>query len=212
MSSQGLFSTLRSHHITLLPYYYTKTGFYAAASKKLVNVNQVRIFTFAAPRVGGISFRDAYQHLERAGRIRHARFSVTHDLVPLVPFCNLNSLNFLNWKYYKHVGMQVQLHGVGWYGKWRLKRNLDVTYPLHHWDLSEIRRMVTNSILLNLNTLGGFKRNHTITEQQRRLRFASQYRVALAQSSKCTTIIMHCGLCKFILKSSPSHVCVLCQT
>ena len=33
-----------------------------------------------------MSFLHAYQHLERIGKIRHARFSCTHDLVPVVPF------------------------------------------------------------------------------------------------------------------------------
>ena len=94
----------------------------------------------------------AWQHLERTGRIRHTRFSITRDLVPLVPFCNfeIDDLQF-----YKHVGMRVQLHGIGRIGKWRLRRNLDVTYPLQHDWPSEIRRIFMNTIFANLTSLSG---------------------------------------------------------
>ncbi|KAL7528729.1 hypothetical protein ACHAXR_006225, partial [Thalassiosira sp. AJA248-18] len=162
----------------------TLLGFYMAASTKFANVKQVRVCTFAAPRVGTTSFRNAYQHMERVGKIRHARFSCTHDIVPVLPFCNFEGFfKPWKWKCYKHVGIRVQLHSVGRVAKWRLlRRALDVTYPLFDDWMSEIRRMFMNSIFANLTTLKGFKRNHTLTEHQKRLHFASQYRLALGKS------------------------------
>ena len=132
----------------------TLCGFYVAARSRFAHLSTIYIWTFAAPRVGTQAFIRAWQHLERTGRIRHARFSATHDLVPLVPFCNfeINDLQF-----YKHVGMRVQLHDVGRIGKWRLRRNLDVTYPLRHDWSSEIRRMFMNNIFANLTTPSGKK-------------------------------------------------------
>ena len=79
--------------------------------------------------------------------------------------------------------MRVQLHGVGRFAKWRLRRCLDVTYPLYHDWISEMRRIfLSNNIMVNINSPAGFKRNHTLTEHQRRLHFASQYRSALGNS------------------------------
>lgn len=66
----------------------TLCGFYAAARSRFAHLSTIYVWTFAAPRVGTQAFMQAWQHLEKTGRIRHARFSVTHDLVPLVPFCN----------------------------------------------------------------------------------------------------------------------------
>ena len=133
----------------------TLLGFYAASSEQFAHLKTVRVFTYAAPRVGASSFLHAYQHLERTGKIRHARFSCTNDLVPLVPFCNFDGFQPWKWQYYKHVGMRVQLHGVGRVGKWRLQRALDVTYPHQHDWISEIKRVLKNSIFANLNTLAG---------------------------------------------------------
>ena len=115
----------------------------------------VRIYTFASPRVGGEAFLYAYQHLERAGRIRHARFSCTNDIVPLIPFCNFEPDNL---KFYKHVGMRVQLHDTGRIGKWRLRQRFDVTYPLHHDWPSQFARGLMNCILANPNTPLGKKK------------------------------------------------------
>jgi hypothetical protein len=79
--------------------------------------------------------------------------------------------------------MRVQLHGTGRIGKWRLRNNLDVTYPLKHDWSSEIRRVLTNNIFANLNTPKGFKDYHGLTEHQRRLHFAMTYRKALGSST-----------------------------
>ena len=60
-----------------------------------------------------------------------------------------------------------------------------MTYPLNHGWFAETRRVLMNSLLFNLNTLGGYKRNHNVTEHQKRLHFARQYRMALGRSSEC---------------------------
>ena len=114
-------------------------------------------------------------------------------------------------QFYKHVGMRVQLHPIGKIGRWRLRRNLDVTYPLRHDWFSEIRRVLMNNPIANLTTISGkcilmkphhlfkscrrkisnmnlclgFKRNHTLTEHQARLNFALEYRRALGSGSTC---------------------------
>jgi hypothetical protein len=112
----------------------------------------IYVWTFASPRVGTQTFLDAWQHLERTGRIRHARFSVPQDGVPLMPFCNFKMNDF---QLYKHVGMRVHLHGIGMFGRWRLRRKLDVTYPLHHDWVSKVKRAFMNNILANLTTVSG---------------------------------------------------------
>ncbi|KAL3811311.1 hypothetical protein ACHAXA_005397 [Cyclostephanos tholiformis] len=159
----------------------TLCGFYFAARSRFAHLPTIYVWTFAAPRVGTQAFMDAWQHLERSGRIRHARFSVARDVVPLIPQISLkkNDLQF-----YKHVGMRVHLHGIGMIGRWRLRRNLDVTYPLHHDWMSKTKRAFMNSILVNLNTFSGFNNNHTLTEHQKRLHFAISYRNAIGSGGR----------------------------
>lgn len=107
----------------------TLFGFYVAAKPRFSNLKRVNIWTYAAPRVGTNAFFHAYQYLESIGRIRHARFSNTHDIVPLIPFCNFERDDL---QFYQHVGMRIQLHNTGRIGKMRLRNALDVTYPLRH--------------------------------------------------------------------------------
>ena len=166
-------------------------GFYAAASKQFANVRQVKVYTFASPLVGTTSFLQAYQHLERCGKLRHARFSCSGDMVPTVPFCNFDGFKFWNWKCYRHAGMKIRL-GAGPLTKWKLRRALDVTYPLKSDWFTQIRRMCLDNILVNLTTVSGMKRNHTLTEYQKRLNLASQYRLALGKSgtSNCMPSLM----------------------
>ena len=170
-----------------------------------------QIHSFASPRVGASSFLHAYQYMERVGRIRHARFSNNRDLVPMVQFNNFQGINPLRWQFYKHVGMRIQLHGTGRLAKWSLRNALDVTYPLHHDWLSELRRMfVTNSIIPNLTTPAGYRRNHTLTEYQRRIHFTSQYRTALAKSSEfvcCRVCLLTC--CLHLICTSISYRIIL---
>jgi len=144
-----------------------------------------QLHRFASPRVGASSFLHANQHMERIGRIRHARFSNNQDLVPMVQLTNFQGANPFRWQFYKHVGLRIQLHGNGRLAKRSLRQALDVTYPLHHDWLSELRRMVvTNNVISNLTTPAGYRKNHTLTEYQRRIHFTSQYRMALAKSSE----------------------------
>lgn len=130
----------------------TLCGFYFAARSRFAHLPTIYVWTFGSPRVGTQTFLDAWQHLERTGRIRHARFSVPQDGVPLMPFCNFETNDL---EFYKHVGMRVHLHGVGTFGRWRLRRKLDVTYPLHHDWVSKVRRAFMNNILANLTTVSG---------------------------------------------------------
>ena len=85
-----------------------------------------------------------FQHLERIGKLRLARFSNTRDIVPLVPF----------WTY-KHVGVHVRLHGVNKFAQYWLRQALDVTYPKHHGLWSQIWRGLRSSLMMNLNTVQG---------------------------------------------------------
>lgn len=73
----------------------------------------------------GQRFLHAYQHLERIGKLRHARFTNSNDLVPLVPFHGIT-------RSYKHVGMHIRLLGVDKFAQYWLRRALDVTYPKYH--------------------------------------------------------------------------------
>ena len=138
----------------------TLCGFYIAARSTkagscFARLSRVNIWTFASPRVGTLDFVHAWQHLERTGRIRHARFAATGDIVPLVPSCNFKSDDL---HFYKHVGLQVQLHSVVKNGKWSLQRNLDnldVTYPLRHDWASEIQRRFMHSHVSIITHISG---------------------------------------------------------
>jgi len=147
----------------------TILSFYAATSNVFANVKTIRAFTYAAPRVGCQRFVHAFQHLERIGKLRLARFSNTRDIVPLVPF----------WTY-KHVGVHVRLHGVNKFAQYWLRQALDVTYPKHHGLWSQIWRGLRSSLMMNLNTIQGYMRCHTLSEYQRRIHFAHKYRSALS--------------------------------
>ena len=64
----------------------TILAFYAASSNVFSKVKTIRLFTYAAPRVGCQPFVHAFQYLERIGKLRSARFTNTGDIVPLIPF------------------------------------------------------------------------------------------------------------------------------
>ena len=147
-------------------------------------------------RVGASSFLHAYQH------------SNNRDLVPLVQFTNFQGINPFRWQFYKHVGMRIQLHGNGRLAKRSLRQALDVTYPLHHDWLSELRRMVvTNNVIPNLTTPAGYRKNHTLTEYQRRIHFTSQYRMALAKSSEFSLSIFAFTQCHIYISCAHlSHI------
>ena len=220
----------------------TLCGFYVAARSRFAHLSTIYVWTFAAPRVGTKAFIHAWKHLEKTGRIRFARFSSTQDLVPLVPFCNFEANDLQFYKHvgmrvqlhgtgrigkckfqrysicnahvvhflrlsqlYLHVSFPYPYSG-------RIQRNLDVTYPLKHDWLSEIRRMLMNNILVNLTTPSGkwsvncfrrgaflhvvfsyilsliymleLKNNHNLTSIQKRLHFTMSYKKALGSGGK----------------------------
>jgi hypothetical protein len=157
----------------------TLLSFYAATSSTFDNLKTIRVFTFAAPRVGCQRFLYAYQYLEQIGKIRLARFSNTQDIVPLIPFVD----QFKIGRPYMHVGMHVRLHGTSNWAQYWLRNALDVTYPKHQDIISHIKRGFLNNVFTNLNTLKGFVKNHTLSEYQRRIHFALEYRNALAKTS-----------------------------
>jgi hypothetical protein len=202
----------------------TLCGFYFAARSRFAHLPTIYVWTFAAPRVGTQAFMDAWQHLERSGRIRHARFSVARDVVPLIPQISLKKNDM---QFYKHVGMRVHLHGIGMIGRWRLRRNLDVTYPLHHDWMSKTKRAFMNSILVNLNTFSGkglpvirqtfssrcssqnvfvcssgFNNNHTLTEHQKRLHFAISYRNAIGSGGRFLATLKYEGDEPFLISAN----------
>merc|ERR1719232_448557 len=123
----------------------------------------VRIITFSSTRVGCEAFQMAFRHLERTGRLLHARFVNTNDLAPLLP---------LRSKGYRHVGMQVRLHRSNYYGRWRIRRALDVTYN-HAENLSIIFMQLAQSCLPSVWKSG------RICEYQHRMHVAREYRLAL---------------------------------
>lgn len=153
----------------------TLLSFYAATSSMFDNVKTIRVFTYAAPRVGCqrqvcyqsrhqylifvltcfycLRFLYAYQHLERIGKIRLARFSNTQDIVPLIPFTCVDK--FKIGRPYMHVGMHIRLHGTSNWAQYWLRNALDVTWPKQQGLLSHIKRGFLNCVFINLNTLKG---------------------------------------------------------
>jgi hypothetical protein len=157
----------------------TILSFYAASSNMFSKVKCVRCFTFAAPRVGCQRFLHAYQHLEKIGKLRTARFTNTCDIVPLIPFHGLSAS-------YKHVGMHVRLIGTNKYAQYWLRQALDVSYPKNHGFWSQLYRGALSSFIRNVNTFEGYGRCHTLSEHQDRIRFALDYRSILAQTGAFT--------------------------
>ncbi|KAL7543031.1 hypothetical protein ACHAXR_012488 [Thalassiosira sp. AJA248-18] len=153
----------------------TILAFYAATSNAFDKVKTIRLFTYAAPRVGCQRFLYAVQHLEMIGKLRVARFTNTCDIVPLIPFHGFS-------RSYKHVGMHIRLLGADKYAQYWLRKALDISYPKNHGFWSQLWRGLLSSFIRNLNTVQGYKRNHTLSEYQRRIRFAHDYRSVLSQS------------------------------
>ena len=92
----------------------------------------------------------AFQHLEKIGKVRYARFTNTQDIVPLIPFHGITRGGA-----YKHVGMHVRLHGVHKLAQYWLRDKLDVTYPKNHGWFDTIWRGLRVNIIRNLNTVQG---------------------------------------------------------
>uniref|UniRef100_A0A7S4QJ03 Fungal lipase-type domain-containing protein n=1 Tax=Ditylum brightwellii TaxID=49249 RepID=A0A7S4QJ03_9STRA len=154
-------------------------SFYAAADPRFNKIGPVRAFTYAAPRVGDLKFMRAYQQLERTNRLLHARFVNACDFVPLVPTFSLEGLFIGQW--YKHVGLQVRLHKPGWKGRLITQKAKMVSYTSDDSWWSFLKAAYRNNFIINLTTLSNFAQNHKPPEHQRRLNFARQIRVGLAE-------------------------------
>jgi hypothetical protein len=56
-------------------------AFYAATNDAILKFGggPVTIFSYESPKVGAVSFQDAFKFLERRDKLRHARFRVKED-------------------------------------------------------------------------------------------------------------------------------------
>lgn len=186
----------------------TILSFYAATSPMFAKVKTIRVFTYAAPRVGKeivpatlsfnahscfhpspshclfrsgcYGFAKAFQHLERKGKIRLARFSNTRDLIPLIPFHSMDRMG----RSYKHVGMHIRLLGISRISQYWLRQALDVTYPKDDGWLAQFQRAFWASLIMNLNSPAGYKQTHKLSDYLKRLRFTLEFRNALAQTGE----------------------------
>lgn len=156
----------------------TILAFYAATNQMFSKVKTIRVFTYAAPRVGCYGFAQAFQHLEREGKIRMARFSNTHDLIPLIPFHGMDRMG----RSYKHVGMHIRLLGISRISQYWLRQALDVTYPKDDGWWAQLQRSFWASLFMNLNSPAGYKQTHKLSDYQKRIRFTLEFRNALAQT------------------------------
>ena len=75
--------------------YAAVAGFYLGSDARLKLASPVRVFTFASSRVGCRTFQQSFKHLEDTGRLQHARFTNTNDLVSLRPFWDMSG----SWQY-----------------------------------------------------------------------------------------------------------------
>ena len=137
---------------------------------------------------GCYGFARAFQHLERKGKLRLARFSNTRDLVPLIPIHGMDGMG----RSYRHVGMHIRLLGISKISQYWLRQALDVTYPKDDswWPL--LQRSFWANFLVNLNTFAGMKRTHHLSEHQKRIRFTLEFRSALAQTGWYKHIFSSC--------------------
>lgn len=137
---------------------------------------------------GCYGFARAFQHLERKGKLRLARFSNTRDLVPLIPIHGMDRMG----RSYRHVGMHIRLLGISKISQYWLRQALDVTYPKDDswWPL--LQRSFWANFLVNLNTFAGMKRTHHLCEHQKRIRFTLEFRSALAQTGWYKYVFSSC--------------------
>ena len=84
-------------------------AFMVSASEEYWDVvpSPVTCVSIASPYVGGSNFLEAFQELERLGRLRYLRVANQGDLVSIEPFFTIN-LGF-----YKHCGMELKLKQFG---------------------------------------------------------------------------------------------------
>lgn len=129
---------------------------------------------------GCSGFAKAFQHLERKGKIRLARFSNTQDIIPLIPFHSMDRMG----RSYKHVGMHIRLLGISRLSQYWLRQALDVTYAKDDGWLAQLQRAFWASLIMNLNTPAGYKKTHKLPDYLKRIRFTLEFRNALAQTGE----------------------------
>jgi hypothetical protein len=159
----------------------TVLGYFLATHPNLKTASAVRVFSFASSPVGCKSFQSSFEHLERTGRILHARFTNSHDLSFFPSFALDNNWRFDGW--YKNVGMHIRLHKSTYAGRMRTKKSLDVTYSTG----SNLDGAAAQSFLVLIRILssfvallrGGWDKNSSHSVYQSRMFFARQYRLAL---------------------------------
>lgn len=97
----------------------TMFGFFAAADNEIIQLSPkgVVVYSVASPFVGNWKFREAFQELERRGRLQHLRICNAEDMVTLMPFAAPKAgimspaISMVSGagNLYKHVGMRLQL-------------------------------------------------------------------------------------------------------
>ena len=99
-------------------------GFMASTDKRFTQKTAVRVFSFASPIPGKISYSKAFQHQEYEGKLMHARFAVEGDMIPFARFAL--SRQFAHGGYYIELPQAVgkegaifkYLHDKSWWYTW----------------------------------------------------------------------------------------------
>uniref|UniRef100_A0A7S1ZZX7 Fungal lipase-type domain-containing protein n=1 Tax=Ditylum brightwellii TaxID=49249 RepID=A0A7S1ZZX7_9STRA len=151
----------------------TMFAFFAASDKRFTSFynneqRTIKVFTFASPRIGDKRFHDAFCHLEQTGRIQHARFSSTNDILTVKP---LFSFHGLNVACYRHVGLHVRLHDAGISSEKKRRRPIDLSHDPEGY-FSFLFLVIKNIIISNIAPFLGFTNVYEISEYQKRLQFA----------------------------------------
>lgn len=146
----------------------TVVGFCLAADPTLELASAVRIFTFASSRVGCQAFQQSFRHLEKTGRLQHARFTTSNEIISLLPL----------GKTYRHVGLCICLHKSNAFGRWRMRRCLDVNYSSNagRGRLGELALFLRNCLLAETSS--------RISEYQHRMHLTREYRLALGEGGR----------------------------
>ena len=142
--------------------YAAVAGFYLSSDTTLDLASAVRVFTFASARVGCEAFQKGYKHLEETGRLQHARFTNSNEVVSFLPTADT----------YHHVGMQINLHKANSAGRQRTRQSLDVSYSSVGSRLGDVLHFIQHCLWSG--------KSARISEYQHRIHFAREYRLALS--------------------------------
>jgi len=130
-------------------------AFFAATDDDITNSGPVQLYSFASPRVGKRSFRQAFQFLEERGKLRHARIHNMHDKVTHMPW--------IPWYFprsqFKHVGMQMRFDET---------TPPDIDYPVAAGWLQKLPASIWEHIWTTRNLL----KYHDCLEMRRRMEIA----------------------------------------